>query len=174
MGGKQDMTLQQEIMVRRAKPGDAGKIVAFVNTAWGGRRRIDDAAAIERFGSVGFLIAERDAEIIGMLGWQVENLVVGLTDLLIGSNADSMVVAEALLAEMEQAADELQCEVSLVFLPRPAPAALTEFCGFLGYESHTVAGLPAAWREAAYAGGFQDDDAIMVKKLREQQVFRPM
>jgi N-acetylglutamate synthase-like GNAT family acetyltransferase len=174
MGGQEDMTLQQEIAVRRLKPSDAGRIVAFINRAWRGQRKVDEAAVIERFGNVGFLIAEWNEEIIGMLGWQAENLVVGLTDLLVGSISDSIVVAEALLAEMEQAADELQCEAALMFLPHPTPAALTEFCGFLGYEPQTVASLPAAWREAAYTSGFQDDDTIMVKKLREQQVFRPM
>ena len=74
------MTQQQEIAIRRAKPSDTAKIVAFVNNAWASERRINDISVIERFGNVGFLVAERDDAIVGLLGWQAENLVVRVTD----------------------------------------------------------------------------------------------
>jgi len=168
------MAQPQEITVRRARPSDAGKIAAFVNNAWQGQQEIDDMAVIERFGNVGFLLAERDNEIIGMLGWQVENLVVGLTDFLVKLASERIAVGQALLAEMERVANELQCEASLLFLPRPAPPALVEFWEPLGYKTQAVASLPAAWRAAAREGGLTDNDTVMVKKLRERLVFRPM
>ena len=168
------MAQQQEITVRRAKPSDAGKIAAFVNNAWHGQQKIDDMAVIERFGSVGFLLAERDNELIGMLGWQVENLIVGLTDFLINPASERIVIAQALLAEMERAAHELQCETSLLFLPRPAPLTLVEFCETLDYESQVVASLLPAWQQTAREGGLEDDDTVMVKKLRERRILRPM
>ena len=87
------MAQQQEITVRRAKPGDADRIATFVNDAWRGQQKVDGMAVIERFGSVGFLLAERDDALIGMLGWQAENLVVGLTDLLIGSASKRVAVS---------------------------------------------------------------------------------
>jgi N-acetylglutamate synthase-like GNAT family acetyltransferase len=168
------MTQAREIAVRRAKPSDAGKIAAFVNNAWHGRQKVDDMAVIERFGSVGFLLAERDSELTGMLGWQAENLVVGLTDFLINPASERVAVGQALLTEMEQYAHELQCEASLLFLPRPSPPALIEFCETLGYASQVVASLPAAWQAAAREGGLRDDEMIMVKRLRERRVLRPM
>ncbi|MEE8390207.1 MAG: GNAT family N-acetyltransferase [Anaerolineae bacterium] len=169
------MAQQQEITVRRAKPSDAGKIAAFVNSALPGSQKVDDMAVIERFGSVGFLLAERDNVLIGMLGWQVENLVVGLTDFLISSTVERTAIAQVLLAEMERSAEELQCEASLLFLPRPTPPALVEFCETLGYESQVVTSLEAAaWKVVAREGGLQDDEPVMVKKLRERRVLRPM
>ncbi len=168
------MLQQQEITVRRAKPGDAGKIAALVNHAWQGRLQIDEMAVIERLGNVGFLLAERDGVLVGMLGWQAENLVVRLTDFLVRSASERVVVGQALLAEMERAAGELQCEVSLLFLPRPAPPALVEFYTALGYEPQIVADLPKAWQEAAREGRLEDHDTVLVKKLRKDRVFRPM
>jgi N-acetylglutamate synthase-like GNAT family acetyltransferase len=165
---------QQEITVRRAKPGDAGRIAAFVNHAWQGRLEIDEMTVIERLGSVGFLLAERDDTLVGMLGWQAENLVVRLTDFLVRSVSERLAVGQALLAEMDRAAGELQCEVSLLFLPRPAPPALVEFYMTLGYEPQVVADLPKAWQEAAREGQLEDYDTVLVKRLREDRVFRPM
>lgn len=168
------MAQQQEITVRRAKPTDADRIVAFVNGAWQGQQKVDEMAVTERFGSVGFLIAERDDVLVGMLGWQAENLVVGVTDFLIGSASERLDVSHALLAEMERAAGELQCEVSLLFFPRPALPALVDFCETIGYEPQLVADLPKAWKEAAREGQVEDSDTIWLKKLREKRVLRPM
>jgi len=168
------MEQQQEITVRRAKPSDADRIASFVNNAWQGQQKVDEMAVAERFGSVGFLIAERDGALVGMLGWQAENLVVGVTDFLIGSVSERLDVSQALLAEMERAAGELQCEVSLLFFPRPALPALVEFCETLGYEPQLVADLPKAWKEAAREGQLEDGDMIWLKKLREKRVLRPM
>jgi len=168
------MAQQREITVRRAKVGDAGRIAAFVNRAWRGRREIDEMAVIERFGSVGFLLAERGGDLVGMLGWQAENLVVRLTDFLIGSVSERIAVIQALLTEMERSAAELQCEATLLFLPRPAPITLVEFCETLGYEVQVVADLPRAWRDAAHEGGLEDGETVLVKKLRDKRVLRPM
>jgi N-acetylglutamate synthase-like GNAT family acetyltransferase len=168
------MALQQEIVVRRAKVGDADKIAAFVNSIWQGRLEIDRVAVIKRLGSVGFLVVEQGGALVGMLGWQAENLVVRVTDFLVGAIPERVAIGQALLAEMEKAASELECEVALLFLPRSAPAALVEFYGALGYETQAVADLPKAWHEAALEGRLGDDDSVMVKRLRAQRVLRPL
>jgi N-acetylglutamate synthase-like GNAT family acetyltransferase len=167
------MAEEQGIIVRRAKPGDVGNIVALVNNAWLGEK-IDDDSVMERLGSVGFLIAERDGAVIGLLGWQAENLVVRLTDFLIGSASERFDVGQALLAEMEQAARELECEAVLLFLPKPTPPALIEFWEAIEYESQVVADLPRAWQQAAKESQLDDNDTVVLKKLRERRVLRPM
>jgi N-acetylglutamate synthase-like GNAT family acetyltransferase len=168
------MAQQREITVRRARVRDASKIAAFVNPTLPGSRRIDEMTVIERFGSVGFLLAEEDGGLVGMLGWQAENLVVRVTDFLVRSVSGRDVVTQALFAEMERSAAELQCEVALLFLPRPASLALIEFYETFGYESQVVADLPRAWRDAALEGHLDIDETVLVKKLREKRVLRPM
>lgn len=168
------MAQGQEITVRRAKPSDAGEIAAFVNQGRRGQAGVDQQMVIERFGSVGFLLAEQGGSLVGMLGWRAENLVVRVTDLLILSVPDRIAVGRALLSEMEQAATELQCEAALIYLPRPHPPQLVEFCKTLGYEPQVAAGLPKAWRGAAREAGVGDDEVVPVKRLRSRRVFRPL
>jgi N-acetylglutamate synthase-like GNAT family acetyltransferase len=168
------MAQRQEITVRRAKVRDASTIAAFVNRAWRGREAVGESAVIERFGSVGFLLAEQDGDLVGMLGWQVENLVVRLTDFLVMLASDHAAVGQALLSEMERAANELQCEIVLLFLPRPAPAALAAFCEGLGYESRVVGDLPRVWRDAAHEGGLEDEETVWMKQLRDTRVVSPL
>ncbi len=168
------MIQQQEITIRRAKPSDAAKIAAFVNNAWDRPQAVHEQTVINRFGTIGFLLAERDDELIGMLGWQVENLVVGLTDFLINPASERIAIGEALFAEMERFAQELQCEAALMFLPRPTPHALVEFCEALQYESRTIASLLPAWQITARERGLGDNDMVMIKQLSDRRVVRPM
>lgn len=164
----------QQITVQRAKPSDAGRIAAFVNRGRRGQREIDQQMVIERLGNVGFLLAEQGGSLVGMLGWQAENLVVRVTDLLLLPVPERIPIGLALLSAMEQAATELQCEVALLLLPRPHPPQLVEFCKTLGYEPQLTAGLPKAWRDAAREAGVGGDEMVLVKQLRSGRVFRPL
>ncbi len=166
--------MAQEITVRRAVVGDANEIAAFINRAWQARTAVDREAVIERLGNVGFLVAERDGVPVGILGWQVENLVVRVTDFLVWPAYEGAAAGRALFAHMEQAAQELQCEAALLFLPRSLSPQMAEFLRTLGYTPQVVASLPRPWREAAYEGRFGSDDEIFVKKLRADRVLRPI
>lgn len=166
--------MAQEIIVRRAKVSDAGKIVAFVSQAWQGRLKITEETVIERFGNVGFLLAERGERVVGMLAWGVENLVVRVIDLLIWPASERAGAVQALFAEMEQAAAALQCEAVLLLPPRPISPSAFPFFEKLGYTPQVVARLPKAWREAAAEARLGDDDSVLLKQLREDRVLRPM
>lgn len=166
--------MTDEITVRRAKPSDATRIAKFVNQSTKGQRSIDEMAVIERFGNVGLMVAELTGNLVGILGWRAENLVVRVTDFLIRPIPESLEVGRALLSEMEEAAAELQCEVVLLFLPRPYPPQLVSFCGELGYRPEVVAGLPSAWQEAAREARLGDDEAVLAKQLRSGRVLRPL
>jgi len=166
--------MAQEIVVRRAKPNDADRIAAFVDRAWRGGSRLDRQTIIERFGGAGFLLAERDGRLIGMLGWRAENLVVRVTDFLVWPASERTAAGRALFSEMEQAAGALQCEVALLFPPQPVPPRLIKFCKTLGYEPKSIASLAKAWREAALEAGLDEGDLVIMKQLRASRTMRPM
>ena len=180
------MAQELETRVRRARVSDAGKIAAFVNLARAGRVEVDQRAIIERFGNVGFLLAERGGHLVGMLGWQVENLVVRVTDLLVWvysptlrvysptPSSERVVVGRALFAEMERTATELQCEAALLFLRYPSSPQAAEFCKMLEYEPRIVASLPKMWQEAAYEARISDDESVWIKQLRADRVVQPV
>ena len=166
--------MAQDVTVRRAKPSDAGNIAAFVNRGRKGQAVVDEMTVIERFGNVGLMVAEQGGDLVGILGWRAENLVARVTDLLIAPGSGGVVVARALLSEMEQAAVELQCEVAFLFLPRPYSPKLIEFCGSLGYEPQVAASLPKAWQDATREVRIDGDDPVLLKQLRSGRVARPL
>jgi hypothetical protein len=166
--------MAQEIVVRRAKPSDANKIAGFVNLNRKEQVVFDAQVIIEQFGNTGFLLAERGEDLVGMLGWRVEDLVVRVVDFLVWPATEAVAVGQALFSEMEDAASALQCEVALLFPPRPTPPALIEFFGALGYELQPVAGMARSWQQAAHEAGVADDAEVLAKQLRTDRVVSPI
>lgn len=165
---------RQAVIVRRVQVDDAERVASFVNRALHGRVEIRPRRVIERLGDVGFLLAERNDVLLGLIGWQVENLVACVTDLLIWPARERERVGRGLLSEMEKGAVELQAEAALLLLPPSRLSELLPFCESFGYELRTVADLPGAWREIAQQAGLDDRDEIPVKELRADRVARPL
>jgi len=165
--------LASEILVRRARLTEAGEIAAFVNRARSTERPVTEDEVQRRFGTVGFLVAERDRQMVGLLGWQVANLVARVTDFLVWPASERLVVGRALVTAMEEAARELLCEAAVLFLPRNAPPELLNFWRTFGYELREVAALPRAWREVAREVRSVDEQ-VMLKQLREEMIQTPV
>lgn len=175
--------------VRRARLSDAEAIAAFVNAASKGVGRSGAAgrspnadlgevtrlSVAERFSQVGFMVAERRGNVIGLLGWQVENLVVRVTDYLVStiSGTDTMMVSRALVEKMEEEAAELQAESVLLFLPADPSPGLVAFWEQFGYEAQCLDELDKACREAVNEWGL-DTASVMIKRLRDDRVGRPL
>ena len=169
--------MASEFKVRRARLSDATAIAQFVNAAQLGSPSalaVTRSSVAERFGQIGFVVVERAGELVGILGWQVENLVVRVTDYLVAaSGADPMAVACALVSNMEVAAIDLRAEVILLFLPDEPRPQLVAFWDDLGYEFTCMEDLHGAGREAVAEGGL-DAQLVMSKFLREDSVQRPV
>ncbi|MBN1956519.1 MAG: GNAT family N-acetyltransferase [Anaerolineae bacterium] len=164
--------MEQTIQVRRTRPSEAERIAAFVNRTRPQGPAITPDAVIERFGTVGFLTAEVNGEIVGILGWQVENLVARVADFLIFPWHYRITAGRSLLAEMESAARELQCEAAMLFVPANTPREVLAFWETFGYGFKEVASLPRAWREAARES-HPAGDWVVLKQLREERVTTP-
>jgi N-acetylglutamate synthase-like GNAT family acetyltransferase len=149
-------------------------VADFVSHALGGRVEISSRSVIERLGEVGFLLGERDEELLGLIGWHVEDLVACVTDLLVWPARERDQVGPALLNEMEASAADLQAEAALLFLPPARLPGLLPFCEASGYTLSKVAELPRAWREMAHEAGREDEDQIPVKPLRTDHVVAPL
>lgn len=160
------------IRVRRARPSDAERIAAFVSRARP-QKPVTAAEVVERFGTVGFLLAEANGELVGILGWQVENLVVRVTDFLISPARLSLPVGQALLASMEEAAKELMCEAAILVVPSNTPPEVIQFWETFGYHLNDIASLPRAWQEAAREAN-PASDRVVLKQLRLERILRPI
>jgi dephospho-CoA kinase len=162
-----------QIRVQRARPRQAAQIAAFINEVSGdhaGRSREDIMAA---FGEKAFLLLHQGEKMIGLLGWQVENLVARTDEIYIHPNAPLDEALRHLLDEVERASKELQCEISLLFLS-PGLFQQERVWKTLGYEPRTVESLGVnAWREAALES-MPAGTVMLFKQLRKDRVLRPV
>lgn len=165
------------IEVRRARLSDADSIAAFVNAAQSGvskQAQITRLDVVERFGQIGFMIAQRGDTIVGLLGWQIENLVVRVTDYLVAApGTDTMQVAQALVDNMETEAQLLRAESSVLILPAHPSPGLVRFWEDLGYDAECLDDLTQACREAVNEWGVEAE-RVMVKRLHKDPVGRPV
>jgi len=173
-GQRSEMAQEPDITVRRVKGSDAESVAAFVNRALTGQMAIDRLAVVERLGNVGLLVAEQGGDLVGMIGWQAENLVARVTDFLIGPVSERVAVGRALFERVERAAGELQCEAVLLFMPFPTSPEMAGFCQVLGYEPRLVADLPRVWQEVARETQTGQDGTVWMKQLRARRVVRPL
>ena len=164
--------MTMEIQVRKARLQDAESIANFVNRAHGEDiiNRLDVA---QRFSQVGFMLAEQEDTLVGVMGWQVENLVIRVIDFLIAPMVNPITVGEILIEAVEEAGKELEAEASILFLPPEPSETLTSFWEYFGYEYRPVSELSKAWREATTEWNI-DESRAMLKQLRDRMVRRPM
>jgi N-acetylglutamate synthase-like GNAT family acetyltransferase len=160
------------IDVRRANLGDAQAIADFVNNTRTGAPVTQDMV-IARFSQVGFMMAMRQGQIVGLLGWQVENLVIRVTDFLTGPAADRVTVGRAMVEAMEARGAELLAEAAMLFLPRNPSQRLVKYWEGFDYTYQNVQDLHRAWREAVSEWD-RTADGVMVKRLRESLTNRPV
>lgn len=168
------MTGGTDILVRRAQARDVQQIADFVNRALGSDMEIQAETVLGRLGDVAFFLAEREGQVVGMIGWRVENLVARVTDLLIWPSGERGDVGQALFREMESGARGLQAEAAVLFVPRSGGPELVAFAEGLGYEARVVAEMPRAWRETAHEAGRGNDEKLLVKQLRSRRVVSPL
>jgi N-acetylglutamate synthase-like GNAT family acetyltransferase len=164
--------MAENVRVRKARLNDARAIVDFVNNARP-ERQFSPQDVAERFSQVGFLLAEVEMHVVGMIGWQVENLIIRVTDFLIGPGTDRVTTGRALISAMEDAGDYLQAEAAMLFLPKSPSQSLVDYWAQFGYAREALTGLSKAWREAAVewnAGATE----VMIKHLREDLVRKPL
>ena len=162
-----------EFSVHRGRPRDSQKIADLMTRLSKGRRAMDEDKVMEAFGEKAFLILQMDSELVGIAGWQVENLVARTTDLFLDPKASPDQALPLMISEMERASSDLQCEASLIFPP-------IDLVGFdavwkqLGYERRSPEMLGVqAWTDAANES-MPQGSALFFKQLRMDRVLRPI
>jgi dephospho-CoA kinase len=161
------------LSLQRGKPRDAQKIADLVTRLSKGKRTMTHEEAMEAFGEKAFLLLQMDNDLVGITGWQVENLVSRTTDLFLDHRVAADQALPLMISEMEHASTDLQCEAALVFPP-------IDLVGFdsvwkqLGYEKRSPDELGVqAWEDAALES-MPQGSALFFKQLRTDRVLRPI
>jgi dephospho-CoA kinase len=125
------------------------------------------------FGEKAYLLLLADKQLVGLAGWQVENLVVRTTELYFDPQVESPMAIKTLVTEVEHASQDLQCEASLLFL-LPQLAKQEAIWKELGYTHRTPETLGIrAWQEAALESQ-QPNTTLFFKQLRQDRILRPI
>lgn len=162
-----------DLVVERGRPGESEQIADLINQLSDGKRRLDYKQVMEAFGDKAYLLLLKGSIPCGILGWQVENLVMKIDDVYLDENLPAENALSLLLKEAEDASQELNCELSLLFLPLKYQGR-EELFAYLGYSSRPIQGLGVrAWEEAARES-LPIEAIVLYKKLREDRVLKPM
>ncbi len=163
----------KKLIVQRASPRQAEEIAAFITRLSAGRRKMSRADVMEAFGEKAFLLLRSGDQIVGVVGWQVENLVARVNDFYLEPSQPFTPAVEAFTTEVERASRELQCEIALFFLS-DVQLSRHNVWKALGYQPSTIMELGArAWQEAA-AEVMPGNAVMLYKLLREDRVLRPV
>jgi dephospho-CoA kinase len=161
------------LSLQRAKPRDAQKIAELITRLSKGKRAMTKEQAMEAFGDKAFLLLLMDQELVGIIGWQVENLVARITDLFLDHRVAPDQALPLMIQEVERASSDLQCEAALIFPP-------IDLVGFdsvwkqLGYVRRAPSALGVqAWEDAALES-MPAGSALFFKQLRTDRVLRPI
>ena len=162
-----------QLVVRRGRPQDADEIARFITRVTHGRKRMSRSDVMAAFGEKAYLLVERDTQLVGVAGWQVENLVTRIDELYFEQGLAIDEVIPVLMETVETASAELQSEAALLFLA-PYLARHVGAWRAVGYRPQTIQGLGVrAWQEAAVES-MPRGASLWFKRLREDRVLRPL
>ncbi|HLF88680.1 MAG TPA: dephospho-CoA kinase [Anaerolineales bacterium] len=162
-----------QLVVRRAGPKQADEIASFITRFNKEKKQVTRADVMAAFGEKAFMVMYQDRQMVGLVGWQVENLVARVVDFYLNPRLSLADAAPGLMAEVEKASRELQSEAALLFLP----VEIARHDGVwksLGYERRDTESLGVrAWEEAANES-YVDGSEMLFKQLRVDRVLRPI
>ncbi len=159
--------------VMRAGPRQAGEIAAFITRLYNGAQDFSREDIMATFGEKAYLMLKIDDKLVGLVGWQVENLVARTGDFYLEPDIPLAESMRVLTEEVERASRELQCEIALIFLP-PNLARKDDIWRSLGYQERSIKSLRVrAWQEAA-AESMSSGSEMFFKQLRKDRVMRPV
>ena len=162
--------------IRRARQDDLDAIAALIQEATEGTRpalpAVGPATIQDWLFGKGVWVAGGGDTLLGVAGWQVENLV-SVTDVLyLAPGPAWLEVGGRLLETIEAEAMVLMCEINAVLLPNGTSPAVPGLLRQLGYKEAALEELHRFWQEVL--GDFlQAGPAILVKQLRDRMVMTP-
>jgi dephospho-CoA kinase len=163
---------EAEISIQRGGPKQAEAIAEFINKNMG--LSLSRTEVLLRFGQKAYMLAFAGEKMVGIAGWQVENLIARTDEFVVATEAPIDRAVKSLVESMEKASNELQAEISLLFLKNNTIEAVRRAVLVAGYEQQqpTDFRIPD-WREAAEESQ-PPDTYLLAKRLRADRVLKPV
>ncbi len=162
-----------DVSVLRANPKQANDIIETINRLVHPVAPMTRDKVMEAFGEKAYILLKVEDSFLGILAWQVENLVARTTEIALDPELPPAQYIPVMIREMERASATLQCEASLVVVPKTL-AMHDALWKSLGYEPRTPQQLTIlAWQEAAHEC-MSEGCVLFFKQLRMDRVLRPI
>jgi dephospho-CoA kinase len=163
---------EAQIAIQRGGPKLAEAIARFINQSEG--LSLSRTDILVRFGQKAYMLAYAGDKMIGLAGWQVENLIARTDEFIVAADAPIERTVKSLLESIEKASNELQAEISLVFLKNNTSDSMRRAVLTSGYDPQSPIDLNVPdWREAAEETQ-PADTYLVVKRLRADRVLKPV
>jgi dephospho-CoA kinase len=161
-----------EIAIQRGGPKAAEAIAKFINQSEG--LSLSRTDVLVRFGQKAYMLAYAGEKMIGLAGWQVENLIARTDEFLVAADAPIERTVKSLLQSIEKASNELQAEISLLFLKNNTSDGMRRAVLTSGYDPQEPADFNVPdWREAAEEAQ-PAETYLVAKRLRADRVLKPV
>lgn len=162
-----------DVSVHRANPKQVNEIIEIINRLVHPETPVTKDTVMAAFGEKAYILLKVDDSFLGILAWQVENLVARTTEIALDPELPPAQYIPVMIREMERASATLQCEVSLIVVPQSL-ARHDALWKSLGYEPKMPEELAVlAWQEAAEECK-SADSVLFFKQLRMDRVLRPI
>jgi hypothetical protein len=162
-----------DIIVRRARPSDVPSILLVIQRATEGAVKIKRSELLMALGDRGYLLGQQGSEISTVIGWNSENLIARIDQIFVYPPESAQVAGPAVLREIEDTAVSLMCEVILAFPINGIADPVLKLFLEKEFEAIELARLPDVW-QAAVAESQPDNTFILMKKLRDTRVMKPV
>jgi len=163
---------EDALTAKRGGPKDAEAIANFINKVTG--QSLSRTDVLVRFGQKAYMMVESGSQILALGGWQVENLITRIDEILFSESTPQESIVSKLIDGMEKNSSDLQSEVSLLFLAPTTPDTVKDIVRKKGYELMQPADLRIPdWREAAEESA-PPNTTLNVKRLREDRILKPI
>ncbi len=162
-----------DLSVEFAGPQAADSIAEFMTLTSRGQREVTGTDVMIAFGEKAFVLLRKGDQIVGLMGWQVENLIARIDEVFLLPDQPLEGAAQLMINAIEEAVHDLRCEASLLFLP-PEMANQMEPWKGLGYTVRTIKSLEVRAWQAAAMESMPLGTALFFKQLRQDRILRPI
>ncbi len=166
---KQDLLVQ----VRPARRADLTALSKALAQAEGKKEPLSAAETLKRLGERGYRIALVRGRIAAMAAWEAENLVAITRDIRAESPEIARQAFPPLLSLIEQDANGLVCEVSVLLIDARTPRIVSNVASTFGYTLSDLNGLHKVWRQVI-SERLREGEKVWVKPLRKELTTRPV
>jgi dephospho-CoA kinase len=163
----------EKLTIRRAKRSDLPAMASLMQRATNGKIAPSESQMMENLFSKGYFVVQAGNQLLGTVGLRTENLIAGIDDFMVRSGDLWPTAGKMLLQGVEAEANQLSCEVALLFArPEAGPASMA-FFEKMGYKRKSPQDLMKMWREAA-EDYHTEGSVLMVKQLLERPITKPI